>query len=28
LKKKEAQDIGTTDVATFKETLPKTSKAV
>tara|TARA_B100002052_G_scaffold54566_1_gene47703 strand:- start:110 stop:1036 length:927 start_codon:yes stop_codon:yes gene_type:complete len=28
LKKKEAQDIGTTDVATFEETLPKTSKAV
>jgi len=28
LKKKEAQAIGTTDVATFEETLQKTSKAV
>ncbi len=28
LKKKEAQVISTTDVTTFKETLPKTSKAV
>ena len=28
LKKKEAQAIGTSDVTTFKETLPKTSKAV
>ena len=28
LKKKEAQAISTTDVATFEETLPKTSKAV
>ena len=28
LKKKEAQAIGTTNVATFEKTLPKTSKAV
>ena len=28
LKKKESQAISTTDVATFEETLPKTSKAV